>query len=345
MKFTKMQGAGNDYIYVNCFEEKVPDPESTAVKVSDRHFGIGSDGLVLIEPSDKADFKMDIYNADGSRAKMCGNATRCVAKYVCDRGLTNKDEISLETLSGIKYIKVFKGDDGKVKSARVDMGAPVLSGREIPTLFDGDKVVGETLHLGGELGDKIVTCVSMGNPHCITYVDDVKTLDLAKIGPVFENNEMFPDRVNTEFIHIISETEFDMRVWERGSGETLACGTGACASAVASVLNGYCLRNTDIKVNLIGGRLYINWTNDGNVLMTGPVYRLMGRDYDGAVMGGGFIGFMLGTTANAMAVMRALARRYGAAPRAFLVAPLVGAFFIDFNNALIITGFLNFWPH
>ena len=280
MKFTKMQGAGNDYIYVNCFEEKVSDPESTAVKVSDRHFGIGSDGLVLIEPSDKADFKMDIYNADGSRAKMCGNATRCVAKYVCDRGLTNKDEISLETLSGIKYIKVFKGDDGKVISARVDMGAPVLSGREIPTLFDGDKVVGETLHLGGELGDKIVTCVSMGNPHCITYVDDVKTLDLAKIGPVFENNEMFPDRVNTEFIHIISETEFDMRVWERGSGETLACGTGACASAVASVLNGYCLRNTDIKVNLIGGTLYINWTNDGNVLMTGPAAEVCTGEID-----------------------------------------------------------------
>ena len=153
----------------------------------------------MIEPSDKADFKMDIYNADGSRAKMCGNATRCVAKYVCDRGLTNKDEISLETLSGIKYIKVFKGDDGKVKSARVDMGAPVLSGKKIPTLFDGDKVVGETLHLGGELGDKIVTCVSMGNPHCITYVDDVKTLDLTKIGPVFENNEMFPD---LSLIHI-----------------------------------------------------------------------------------------------------------------------------------------------
>ena len=211
---------------------------------------------------------------------MCGNATRCVAKYVCDRGLTNKDEISLETLSGIKYIKVFKGDDGKVKSARVDMGAPVLSGREIPTLFDGDKVVGETLHLGGELGDKIVTCVSMGNPHCITYVDDVKTLDLTKIGPVFENNEMFPDRVNTEFIHIISETEFDMRVWERGSGETLACGTGACASAVASVLNGYCLRNTDIKVNLIGGTLYINWTNDGNVLMTGPAAEVCTGEID-----------------------------------------------------------------
>lgn len=152
--------------------------------------------------------------------------------------------------------------------------------KKIPTLFDGDKVVGETLHLGGELGEKIVTCVSMGNPHCITYVDDVKTLDLAKIGPVFENNEMFPDRVNTEFIHIISETEFDMRVWERGSGETLACGTGACASAVASVLNGYCLRNTDIKVNLIGGTLYINWTNDGNVLMTGPAAEVCTGEID-----------------------------------------------------------------
>lgn len=271
MKFTKMQGAGNDYIYVNCFREKVENPEQVSIKVSDRHFGIGADGLVLIKPSDKADFFMDIYNADGSRAKMCGNATRCVAKYVYDSKMTDKQEISLETLSGIKYIKTTVRD-GKVVAARVNMGSPVLNGREIPTKFDGETVVSQKLSIGDKQYD--VTCVSMGNPHCVLFVDDVKSLDLEKIGPKFENHGMFPDRINTEFIHIISETEFDMRVWERGSGETLACGTGACASAVASVLNGFCKRNEEIKVNLIGGTLYINWTDGGNVYMTGPAEKV-----------------------------------------------------------------------
>ena len=271
MKFTKMQGAGNDYIYVNCFREKVDNPEQVSIKVSDRHFGIGADGLVLIKPSDKADFFMDIYNADGSRAKMCGNATRCVAKYVYDSKMTDKQEISLETLSGIKYIKTTV-KDGRVSAARVNMGSPVLKGREIPTKFDGETVVSQKLSINDKQYD--VTCVSMGNPHCVLFVDDVKKLDLEKIGPEFENHEMFPDRINTEFIHIISETEFDMRVWERGSGETLACGTGACASAVASVLNGFCKRNEEIKVNLIGGTLYINWTDSGDVYMTGPAEKV-----------------------------------------------------------------------
>ena len=271
MKFTKMHGAGNDYIYVNCFNEEVTDPESVSIKVSDRHFGIGSDGLVLIKPSDKADFFMDMYNADGSRGKMCGNATRCVAKYVYDNKMTDKTEIALETLSGIKYIKV-SIENGKVVSARVNMGKPILKGAEIPTKFDGDTVVSQKLTIGEN--NYAVTCVSMGNPHCILYVDDVKSLDLPKIGPAFENHEMFPDRINTEFIHIISETEFDMRVWERGSGETLACGTGACASAVASILNGHCKKNTEIKVNLIGGTLYINWTDEGDVYMTGPATKV-----------------------------------------------------------------------
>lgn len=270
MKFTKMQGAGNDYIYVNCFQETVKNPEEVSIKVSDRHFGIGSDGLVLIEPSKIADFKMDIYNADGSQAKMCGNATRCIAKYVYDNKMTDKDEISLETLSGIKYIKVFTDESGAVKSATVNMGAPVLNGKDIPVNYDMNPVVGQNLVLGGGFDDAEITCVSMGNPHGITFVDSVSDLDLPKIGPAFEFNEMFPDRINTEFIHIISETEMDMRVWERGSGETLACGTGACAAAVAAILNGYCERNTDIKINLIGGTLYINWTDEGNVLMTGP---------------------------------------------------------------------------
>lgn len=267
MKFTKMQGAGNDYIYVNCFTETVKNPEETAVRVSDRHFGVGADGLVLICPSDKADFFMDIYNADGSRAKMCGNATRCVAKYVYDNKMTDKTEIALETLSGIKCIKITV-QDGKAVAARVNMGAPILTPREIPTKFDGETVVSQNLTIDDTA--YAVTCVSMGNPHCVLYTDDVHAPDLPRIGPKFENHEMFPDRINTEFVHIVSETEFDMRVWERGSGETLACGTGACAATVASILNGYCKRDTEIKVNLLGGTLYINWTADGDVYMTGP---------------------------------------------------------------------------
>lgn len=267
MRFTKMQGAGNDYIYVNCFEETVENPTETAIRVSDRHFGIGADGLVRICPSEKADFFMDIYNADGSRAKMCGNATRCVAKYVYDNKMTDKTEIALETLSGIKRIKITV-KDGKAVAARVNMGAPILNGREIPTKFDGETVVSQNL----TVDDKAyaVTCVSMGNPHCVLYTDDVHALDLPRIGPKFENHEMFPDRINTEFVHIVSETELDMRVWERGSGETLACGTGACAATVAAILNGDCKRDTEIKVNLLGGTLYINWTADGDVYMTGP---------------------------------------------------------------------------
>jgi len=267
MKFTKMHGAGNDYIYVNGFEETIKDRSAFSIKVSDRHFGIGSDGLIVVDPSDVADCKMDMYNADGSQGKMCGNGVRCVAKFVYDNGIVKKEDIAIETLSGIKYIKVTV-KDGKVVAARVNMGKPILKADEIPTKFEGDTVVSQKLSIGQKSYD--VTCVSMGNPHCILYVDDVKKLDLEKIGPDFENHPMFPDRINTEFIHIVSETEFDMRVWERGSGETLACGTGACAAAVASVLNGYCKRNTDIKVNLIGGTLTINWTDEGDVYMTGP---------------------------------------------------------------------------
>lgn len=267
MKFTKMHGAGNDYIYINCFEEKVNDPEALSVKVSDRHFGIGSDGLVLIEPSKTADFKMDIYNSDGSRAKMCGNASRCVAKYVFDNKMTEKEEISLETLSGIKYIKIFT-ENGKAVSAKVNMGKPILEGEKIPTKYKGETVIGEKLTV--DETDYEITCVSMGNPHCVVFVDDVNKVELDKIGPKFENNKMFPDRINTEFVHIVNENEIDMRVWERGAGETLACGTGSCASAVASVLNGFCKKNTDIKVNLLGGTLYINWTENGDVYMTGP---------------------------------------------------------------------------
>lgn len=267
MKFTKMHGAGNDYIYINCFEETVKNPEKLAIKVSDRHFGIGSDGLILISPSDKADFKMNIYNADGSEGMMCGNGIRCVSKYVYDNGMTDKDEISVETRSGIKLIKM-NVENGKVVSARVNMGEPILEAEKIPTKFDGENVIRQKLTIDEK--EYEVTCVSMGNPHCIVYVDDVKDIDLEKIGPKFENNEMFPERINTEFVHVVSDTELDMRVWERGSGETLACGTGSCAVTVASVLCGYCKRNTEIKINLLGGTLTDIWTDVGDVYMTGP---------------------------------------------------------------------------
>ena len=267
MEFTKMQGAGNDYIYVNAFKEQVKDPVQTAIRVSDRHFGIGADGLVLICPSEKADFFMDIYNADGSRAKMCGNAIRCVAKYVYDRGMTDKTEIAIETLSGVKTIRVFT-ENGRVTAARVNMGAPILAAREIPTTFDGESVVSQKLTVWET--DCAVTCVSMGNPHCVLFVDDVEALDLERLGPKFERHECFPDRINTEFVRTVSPTEFDMRVWERGSGETLACGTGACAAAVASVLNGRAERDRDIRVNLRGGQLVIRWHRNGDVYMTGP---------------------------------------------------------------------------
>lgn len=267
LKFTKMHGAGNDYIYINCFEETVKNPEKLAIKVSDRHFGIGSDGLILISPSDKADFKMNIYNADGSEGMMCGNGIRCVSKYVYDNGMTDKDEISVETRSGIKLIKM-NVENGKVVSARVNMGEPILEAEKIPTKFDGENVIRQKLTIDGK--EYEVTCVSMGNPHCIVYVDDVKDIDLEKIGPKFENNEMFPERINTEFVHVVSDTELDMRVWERGSGETLACGTGSCAVTVASVLCGYCKRNTEIKINLLGGTLTDIWTDGGDVYMTGP---------------------------------------------------------------------------
>lgn len=268
MKFTKMHGAGNDYIYVNCFEEKIKDRSKTAIKVSDRHFGIGSDGLICIDPSDTADCKMDMYNADGSQGKMCGNGVRCVAKFAYDNGIAKKEEIAVETLSGIKYIKVAV-KDGKVYEATVNMGEPILKASEIPSAYTGERAIGEKLKIGDR--EYTVSLVSMGNPHCIVYVDDVYSLDLPKIGPGFENNEKFPERINTEFIKVVSPEKLEMRVWERGSGETLACGTGACASVVASVLNGYCKKDTLVTVKLLGGELKIKWSSeDNNVYMTGP---------------------------------------------------------------------------
>ena len=267
LKFTKMHGCGNDYIYFNCFEQQVADPEALSIRLSDRHFGIGGDGIVLICPSDVADAKMRMFNVDGSEGKMCGNATRCIGKYMYEHGLISKPEMTLETLSGIKILKMTE-QDGKIASVRVDMGKAILKPSEIPTRYEGDTAVSVPLTVDGT--EYAVTCVSMGNPHCIVFVDqDVSTLDLPKIGPSFENHDMFPERINTEFIRVIDDHTLQMRVWERGSGETLACGTGACAAAVASVLNGYCPKGEDITIHLIGGDLNIRYTDEA-VFLTGP---------------------------------------------------------------------------
>lgn len=267
MKFTKMQGLGNDYVYVNCLKEKIADPPELARKISDRHFGVGSDGLIMINPSDKADFEMEMYNADGSRAEMCGNGIRCVAKYVYDYGLTDKTYISVETLAGIKYLDLTV-ENGKVSLVKVDMGQPILEPEKIPVAAKGSRVVDEPLLVDGK--EYRMTCVSMGNPHAVIFVDeDVKNLPLEKIGPSFENHTCFPKRVNTEFVRVIDRHTAEMRVWERGSGETLACGTGTCAVAVACVLNG--LTEDAITVHLLGGDLYIEWDREKNtVYMTGP---------------------------------------------------------------------------
>ena len=267
MKFTKMQGIGNDYVYVNCFEESVDDPERVSQIVSDRHFGIGSDGLVLIMPSEKADFRMRIFNADGSEAMMCGNATRCIGKYVYDNKLTDKTSVTLETNSGIKYLTLFP-ENGVVKTVNVDMGMAVLKPSEIPMTAEGENFISRPITVNGS--EYTVTAVSMGNPHAVTFVDDVDSLSLETIGPLFENHPLFPMRVNTEFIKVIGNNELQMRVWERGSGETWACGTGACASAVAAVLNGFAKQGSEITIHLRGGDLFITYTNDGNVFMRGP---------------------------------------------------------------------------
>lgn len=266
MKFTKMHGIGNDYVYVNCFEEDVENPCELAKYVSDRHFGVGSDGLILIKPSDAADFEMDMYNADGSQGAMCGNGIRCVAKYVYDYGLTRETKISIDTKSGIKYLDLTV-ENGEVSMVRVNMGEPVITAREIPIVSDKEQVIHEPIEINGETWH--MTGVSMGNPHAVVYMDDVQGLDIEKIGPLFENHPVFPDRVNTEFCRVIDDSTVEMRVWERGSGETLACGTGACAVAVASILNGY--TKEQVTVKLLGGDLEIFWDRQENrVYMNGP---------------------------------------------------------------------------
>lgn len=266
MKFTKMQGCGNDYVYVNCFEETIEQPEELARWVSNRNFGIGSDGLILICPSDVADVQMIMYNADGSRSQMCGNGIRCVGKYAYDYGLVKKDRITVETLAGIKTLQ-FEIENEKVKSVTVDMGMPVINAAEVPVASEQEAVIAEPVVIRKQ--EYKITCVSMGNPHAVTFVEDTKKVDIETIGPEFEHHPMFPERVNTEFIQILDRNEINMRVWERGSGETLACGTGACASVYACMLNG--LTDNEVLVHLLGGdlKIRVDETN-GHIFMTGP---------------------------------------------------------------------------
>ena len=267
MKFTKMQGAGNDYVYVNCFEERLEDPAAVAVKVSNRNFGIGSDGLILIMPSEQADVKMRMFNSDGSESEMCGNGIRCVAKYAYDHGVVAKKEISAETGAGILTLQLVTGADGKVEKVRVNMGPPRLSKGEIPMLGEaGAKVINEPLNILHSTFQ--ITCASMGNPHCVIFVDDVESFQVEKYGPLIENHELFPRRTNVEFVQIISRTEVRQRTWERGAGETLACGTGSSAVTAACVLNG--LTEKKILNHLSGGDLEMEWGDDGNIYMTGP---------------------------------------------------------------------------
>jgi len=278
LKFTKMHGIGNDYIYINAIEQQIDDPNALALKLSDRRFSIGGDGVILICKSDVADAKLRMFNADGSEGKMCGNGVRCVGKYVYDNLLSDKsrDTITIETLSGIKTLKI-TAVDGKAELLEVDMGKAELNASEIPVIYEGsDTVIAKPLVVNGV--EHIVTCVSMGNPHCVTFVDDVDSLELEKVGPHFENHAAFPERINTEFVKVVDDKTLQMRVWERGSGETWACGTGACATAVAACENGYCKKGENITVHLRGGDLIINYT-DERVLMTGPATKV----FDGEI--------------------------------------------------------------
>jgi diaminopimelate epimerase len=272
MKFTKMHGCGNDYVYVNGFVEKIDEDKKLKLvrRLSDRHFGIGGDGVIFINPSKIAEFEMEMYNADGSRAQMCGNGIRCVAKYVYDKGLTDKTSITIESFGKIKYINLTLGNDGKVETVRVNMGAPILEAAQIPVISSNEQVVDEEIIVNGKAYK--MTCVSMGNPHAVVFVDDIEDMrdfDLEAVGPYFENHERFPERTNTEFVRVIDKENVQMRVWERGTGETLACGTGCCATAVACVLNGR--TGEKVNVHVLGGEIMCEWDRNENIVyMTGP---------------------------------------------------------------------------
>ena len=276
MKFTKMHGAGNDYVYIDCFTEQVADPAALALIVSDRHFGIGSDGLILILPSKVADVRMRMFNADGSEAEMCGNGVRCVAKYAYDHGLVDRLQIHIETGNGVLPLQLITGDSGRVEQVQVNMGAPKLSRAALPMSGAEEQAVAIDLPL--ERDNLEVTCVSMGNPHCVIFVDDVETCALEKIGPLIENHTWFPQRINVEFVQVLSRTEVIQRTWERGAGETLACGTGASAVAVAGVLTG----RTERKIvnHLRGGDLQLEWLEEGPVMMTGPAVEVFSGEFE-----------------------------------------------------------------
>lgn len=265
--FTKMHGTGNDYVYVDLFQQKLENQAEVAKVVSDRHFGIGADGLICIAPSETADCRMIMYNADGSEGAMCGNGIRCVAKYVYDHGILRKNLMSVETKSGIKQLELTV-EDGKAVYVKVNMGEAVLKPSEIPVQAEGDDFIARQIEAGGKT--YTVTCVSMGNPHCVVFTEGIDGMDLEKTGPLFENHPLFPDRINTEFVEVIDNHTLNMRVWERGSGETISCGTGTCAATVAAVLNGHCPRGEEIEVRIRGGALYDTYLENGEVLMKGP---------------------------------------------------------------------------
>lgn len=275
LEFTKMHGCSNDYIYISCFELKINSPESLSILLSDRHTGVGGDGVVLIMKSDIADARMRMFNLDGSEGNMCGNAIRCVAKYLYDNDMVKKRQMSIETKSGIRELTLFTANQ-RVSSVKVDMGPPELRPAHIPVKLSGESVINKPVCIGG--AEYKITCVSMGNPHAVVFCENVDKFNVADIGPGFENDSLFPDRVNTEFVEVTGRNSLKMRVWERGSGETLACGTGACAAAVAAVLNGYCDKNSDIKVQLPGGILLIRYT-DKTVFLTGDCVKV----FDGTV--------------------------------------------------------------
>jgi diaminopimelate epimerase len=274
MRFIKMHGIGNDYVYVDCFQETVQDPEQLAVRMSDRHCGIGGDGLILIMPSGQADARMRMFNADGSEAQMCGNGIRCLAKYVYESGISRKPELTVETPAGILRLRLFT-TNGTVEKVQVNMGEPRLRRQDIPMLGSGERVLGEKLTAGDREFE--VTCVSMGNPHCVIYIDDVGNFPVTHYGPLLEHHAQFPQRTNVEWIEWLNRREIRQRTWERGSGETLACGTGACAAAVASVLNGKTERA--VTVHLLGGDLEIEWAADEHVYMTGPAVEVFRGDW------------------------------------------------------------------
>jgi len=277
MKFTKMHGAGNDYVYINGFEEQVDDPADLARRVSHRQFGIGSDGLILILPSEVADVRMRMFNLDGSESEMCGNGIRCVAKYAYDHGLVNSLEITAETGAGVLSLTLFPGEAGLIERVRVDMGAPQLTRGAIPMVgVPEEQAIAVPLEVSGQHYE--VTAVSMGNPHAVVFVDDVETFPVAEIGPLIENHPWFPELVNVEFVQVVSPTEVSQRTWERGSGETLACGTGASAVTTAGVLTGRTERK--ITNHLRGGDLELEWLAGGSIMMTGPAVEVFSGDYD-----------------------------------------------------------------